>query len=111
VDDAVSKSAQLICGGSPTADESGRGRFFQPTLLAHCTHHMDVMKNESFGPLLAVQGVGSDEEAVALMNDSNYGLTAALFTQGMRALGVISLYVFPQRCLSFEPSGILDPSL
>ena len=54
----------------------GRGRFFQPTVLADVPADAHVMKNEQFGPILAVQRVNSDEEAIERMNDSAFGLTA-----------------------------------
>ena len=81
VSDAAAKGAKVLTGGAPTADGSGRGRFFQPTLLADCrTGDMAVMRDESFGPVLGVEKVGSDAEAVAKMNDSAFGLTACVFT-------------------------------
>ena len=81
VADAVAKGATLLCGGSATTDAAGLGRFFQPTLLADCDHSMSAMVDESFGPLLAVQKVSGDDEAVRCINDSQFGLTAALFTR------------------------------
>jgi len=80
VKEAVSMGAKLLCGGEPTADAHGKGRFFAPTLLSECDHRMSLMMEESFGPVLGVKPVDSDEEAVALMNDSPYGLTAVVFT-------------------------------
>lgn len=79
-DDAKARGARLLMGGSATVDAAGKGRFFQPTLLAECDHTMDIMTEESFGPVLGVAPVRSDEEAIALMNDSEYGLTASIFT-------------------------------
>jgi acyl-CoA reductase-like NAD-dependent aldehyde dehydrogenase len=67
------------------AGRPGRGVFFPATVLVGCDHSMGVMREESFGPLIAIQTVRSDGEAVALMNDSVYGLTAAVFTQDERA--------------------------
>lgn len=55
----------------------------QPTLIADANHSMSTMTEESFGPIVAVQAVDTDEEAIALMNDSHYGLTAAVFTTDM----------------------------
>ncbi|MCP3666633.1 MAG: aldehyde dehydrogenase family protein [Gammaproteobacteria bacterium] len=55
--------------------------YLAPQLLTHVNHEMRVMTEESFGPVVGVQKVSSDEEAVRLMNDSEYGLTAAIFTQ------------------------------
>ena len=76
VKDALSKGATLLCGGKPI---SGAGNYFEPTVLVDVTHEMDVMKEESFGPIIGIMKVKVDAEAVALMNDSQYGLTAAVF--------------------------------
>lgn len=55
--------------------------YLAPQLLSDVDHSMRVMTEESFGPVVGIQKVDSDEEAVALMNDSEYGLTAAIFTR------------------------------
>jgi acyl-CoA reductase-like NAD-dependent aldehyde dehydrogenase len=54
--------------------------YLAPQLLSNVDHSMRVMTEESFGPVVGIQKVSSDEEAIALMNDSDYGLTAAIFT-------------------------------
>ena len=107
--DAIAKGARLIVGGSACSDAAGKGRFFEPTLLADCTHDMDIMKTETFGPLLPVMAVRSDDEAVALMNDSDYGLTAAVFTDSVaRVEGMAPLLefgtVFANRCDALDPA-------
>ena len=79
VRDAVRGGAKLLAGGE-RCNVAGRGRFFQPTLLAEARNDMRVLKDEHFGPILAVQRVASDEAALALMNDSPYGLTASVWT-------------------------------
>lgn len=84
VDQARVSGAQIMVGGSFAQDIEGMGRFFQPTLLASCSHDMAVMKEESFGPLLPVMKVKSDEEAVRLINDSAYGLTASIWSKDER---------------------------
>merc|ERR1712154_12545 len=82
VNDALDKGAKVVVGDNKgTGDKDGKGRFFKPTLLTDCNHSMRVMKEESFGPLLPVQCVEDDKEAIDLMNDSDYGLTAAVFTK------------------------------
>jgi acyl-CoA reductase-like NAD-dependent aldehyde dehydrogenase len=58
----------------------GHGRFFEPTLIADCTQEMRLFRAESFGPILPVAAVASDEEALAKMNDSRLGLTASVWT-------------------------------
>ena len=67
-------------GGSARGREARRPLYFPATVLTGCDHAMVAMRDESFGPLVAVQAVRSDGEAAALMNDSPYGLTAAVFS-------------------------------
>lgn len=77
INDATSKGAKLETGGSRV---EGKGYFFKPTVLSNVSHDMEVMKEESFGPIIGVQKVSSDEEALELMQDTDYGLTAAVFS-------------------------------
>ena len=77
VDDAVSKGATLLCGGRAI---EGEGYFYQPTVLAGVTHEMKIMRDESFGPVIGIMEAADDDEAVRLMNDTEYGLTAAVYT-------------------------------
>jgi acyl-CoA reductase-like NAD-dependent aldehyde dehydrogenase len=77
VEDAVQKGAQLLTGGKRT---KGKGYYFNPTILANTTHEMLVMKEESFGPVIGIMHVKNDEEAVRLMADTEYGLTAAVYS-------------------------------
>ncbi|MGS2764603.1 aldehyde dehydrogenase family protein [Sinomicrobium sp. M5D2P9] len=86
VEDAVHKGAILKTGGLPV---ERKGYYFEPTVLANCDHRMDVMKEESFGPIIGVQKVSSDEEAMALMQDTAYGLTAAVFSSDEQRAGTI----------------------
>lgn len=79
VRDAVSKGAVLHCGGKPLSENVGN--YFLPTVLSEVNHQMLVMKEESFGPVIGIMRVTSDEEAVQLMNDSVYGLTASVYTK------------------------------
>ncbi|MEN9569108.1 MAG: hypothetical protein RL172_339 [Bacteroidota bacterium] len=77
VQDAVDKGATIVCGGKPIARQ---GYFFEPTLLVNVNHQMAIMQQESFGPVVGIQKVGSDEEAALLMQDTDYGLTAAIYS-------------------------------
>ncbi|MFM2305848.1 MAG: hypothetical protein RLZZ367_517 [Bacteroidota bacterium] len=77
VKDAVKKGAKVLTGGKKIA---GKGNFYEPTVLVNVNHKMKVMRDESFGPVIGIQKVKSDEEALALMNDTEYGLTAAVYT-------------------------------
>ncbi len=77
--DAVKAGARLLAGGKPTTHQ-GRGRFFEPTMVIDVPDRARLLREESFGPILAVSKVKSDEEALARMNDSSYGLTAGVWT-------------------------------
>lgn len=57
------------------------GNYVVPTLLTGCTHEMAIMKEETFGPVIPVMKVRSDMEAIKMMNDSNFGLTASIWTK------------------------------
>jgi acyl-CoA reductase-like NAD-dependent aldehyde dehydrogenase len=78
VQDAVSKGAVLHCGGARVANNPGN--YFQPAVLTEVNHQMRLMREESFGPVIGIMRVHSDEEAIQLMNDSDYGLTASVYS-------------------------------
>jgi acyl-CoA reductase-like NAD-dependent aldehyde dehydrogenase len=77
VNDALKKGATLLTGGKKI---EGNGYFFEPTVLTNVTHKMDVMNEESFGPIIGIMKVKDDKEALKLMQDTAYGLTAAVYT-------------------------------
>eukprot|EP00941_MAST-03F_sp_MAST-3F-sp1_P004452 g4452.t1 len=108
VQDAVAKGARVITGGKPCNDAAGKGRFFAPTLLAECDHSMEIMTEESFGPVLGVCPVDSEEEAVRLMNDSQYGLTAVIFSNSVETADRLAPQleagtIFLNRCDYLDP--------
>ena len=78
VADAKAKGARLLTGGTRLP---GPGNWFEPTVLADVDHTMTLMREESFGPVIGIQKVTGDAQAVALMNDTRYGLTAGIFTR------------------------------
>ena len=78
VADARAKGATLRCGGQRLP---GPGQQFAPTVFTEVNHTMDLMREESFGPVIGIQKVSDDDEAVALMNDTRYGLTAGVFSR------------------------------
>lgn len=80
VADALVKGARLVAGGHRVG---GRGHFHEPTVLADCTPDMLVMRDETFGPVLAIAAVSGEDEAVLRANDSPYGLTASVFTKDL----------------------------
>ncbi|HUO33482.1 MAG TPA: aldehyde dehydrogenase family protein [Candidatus Acidoferrum sp.] len=75
---AVAEGAEIATGGR-RKPELGLS-FFEPTIVTRVNHSMAIMREESFGPLLAIQAVESAEEAVALANDSAFGLAASVWT-------------------------------
>lgn len=77
VQDALKKGAKLLIGGKSIA---GQGYFFEPTVLVDVNHKMSVMRDESFGPIIGIMKVKDDKEATKLMQDTEYGLTAAVYT-------------------------------
>jgi acyl-CoA reductase-like NAD-dependent aldehyde dehydrogenase len=77
VKDARRKGATVLTGG---ARVKAKGNWFEPTVLVGVSHAMDVMRDESFGPLIGLMPVKGDAEAVKLMNDTEYGLTAGVYT-------------------------------
>ena len=77
VADAKAKGARLLLGGHRLP---GPGNWYAPTVFADVTHEMDLMREESFGPIIGIQKVRSDDVALQLMNDTRYGLTAGVYT-------------------------------
>ncbi|MCT4558934.1 MAG: aldehyde dehydrogenase family protein [Pelagimonas sp.] len=79
--------AQAIADGATAHiapfDQDDGGAYLTPQILTNVTHDMRVMRDESFGPVVGIMPVASDEEAIALMNDSEFGLTASLWTQDL----------------------------
>ena len=80
---ATGQGAQVITGGA-VADK-GQGFHYQPTVLAGCNSDMEIMREEIFGPVLPIQIVEDLDEAIALANASEYGLTSSLYTRSLSA--------------------------
>jgi acyl-CoA reductase-like NAD-dependent aldehyde dehydrogenase len=78
VEDARSKGAKVTVGGQRA---TGPGRFFEPTVLLDVDHSMDCMTKETFGPTIPIMKVRDADEALALANDSDYGLQASVWTK------------------------------
>ncbi|KAK8143488.1 hypothetical protein G3M48_007184 [Beauveria asiatica] len=82
IKDAVSKGAKDATPANETFDSlPAKGNFVKPTLLTGVDHSMAVMTEETFGPVIPVMKVKSDAEAIKLMNDSEFGLTASIWTK------------------------------
>lgn len=80
---AIKQGATLATGGRRPA-HLNQGFYLEPTVLTDCTPDMDIFHNESFGPIAPICKVGSFEEALALANDSKYGLGATLYTRDLK---------------------------
>lgn len=76
LDDALTKGAQLESGGK--VEKLGGGLYMRPTVLTNVTHQMQIMQDETFGPVIPVMKYRTDDEAVALANDTEFGLSAAV---------------------------------
>jgi acyl-CoA reductase-like NAD-dependent aldehyde dehydrogenase len=76
VKDAKEKGAKVLLGGKKINEI-----FFEPTVLVNVNHKMKLMNEESFGPIIGIQTVANDEEALQLMQDTLYGLTASVFSR------------------------------
>lgn len=95
--DAVEKGGRVMCGGTRlgigagSAAGSGTSAAFAPTVVADAHNGMTLMREESFGPVIGIAPVADDEEAVRLMNDTDYGLTAGVYTRSQpRARGILA---------------------
>ena len=87
VADARQRGARLLTGGGRL---QRKGWYFEPTVLAEVNHQMQVMRDESFGPVIGLQVVSDDDQAVRLMNDTEYGLTAGVYSADRtRAEGIL----------------------
>jgi acyl-CoA reductase-like NAD-dependent aldehyde dehydrogenase len=79
VEDAIANGADRLCGG-PVEIDGFSGKFIAPTVLTGVNHDMRIMKEEIFGPVVTIMTVDSDEEALRLANDSEFGLGASVWT-------------------------------
>jgi succinate-semialdehyde dehydrogenase/glutarate-semialdehyde dehydrogenase len=84
VSDALNQGAALVCGGRRlTKDNLDRGYFYAPTVLSDVTPQMLIFREETFGPVAPIIAFDSEEEVLALANDTNYGLAAYIYTNNL----------------------------
>lgn len=82
IEDAINKGAQDVTPENESfTNPPPDGKYVKPTLLTDVSHDMMVMDDETFGPVIPVMRVGNDDEAIRMMNDSEFGLTASIWTK------------------------------
>jgi len=109
VGDALHKGARALIDTKAFARDKDGSTYVAPQALVDVDHGMKVMMDETFGPVVGIMAVGSDEEAIKLMNDSRYGLTAAIWTADEQAALAIGDEVetgtwFMNRCDYLDPA-------
>jgi acyl-CoA reductase-like NAD-dependent aldehyde dehydrogenase len=109
VAEAVTQGARTLIETSRFSADAAESPYMAPQILVDVTHGMRVMSEETFGPVVGIMKVASDEQAIRLMNDSQYGLTAAIFTADLAAAEAIGARietgtVFMNRCDSLDPA-------
>ena len=107
IDEAVAAGAKAHIEKMPSDDG---GAYLTPQVLTGVTHEMRVMRDESFGPVVGIMPVKDDEEAIALMNDSQFGLTAAIFTADADAAEAIGQRL-ETGTVFMNRADYLDPAL
>jgi acyl-CoA reductase-like NAD-dependent aldehyde dehydrogenase len=107
--EALSKGAKALIDPTTFPADAPGSAYLAPQVLVNVTHQMSVMRDESFGPVVGIMPVASDDEAIALMNDSEFGLSASIWTQDLAAaerLGneIDTGTVFMNRCDYLDPA-------
>lgn len=107
--EAVEAGAKPLIDPALFPGDTGDTAYLAPQILINVDHSMRVMREESFGPVVGVMKVSSDEEAIALMNDSDFGLTASLWTRDADAAAVIGSQIetgtiYMNRCDYLDPA-------
>ncbi|MET0844924.1 MAG: aldehyde dehydrogenase family protein [Pseudomonas sp.] len=107
--DALAKGARALIDPKAFALDAPGSAYLAPQVLVDVTHQMSVMREESFGPVVGIMPVAGDDEAIALMNDSEFGLSASLWTQDLAAaerLGneIDTGTVYMNRCDYLDPA-------
>jgi len=99
VDDAVSKGARVEVGGHALGHE--HGRYYAPTVLTNVNHSMAIMREETFGPVMAIVRVSSEQQAIELANDTEYGLGSTVFSRDrVRAERIAAQLVTGSTCIN-----------
>ncbi len=107
---ATAQGARAVVSEHEFAASRIDSPYLGPTVLLNVNHSMSVMRDESFGPVIGIMKVFGDQEAVALMNDSPYGLTACLWTQDIERAAALGHLIETGTCF-MNRCDYLDPSL
>ncbi|GAK69188.1 putative aldehyde dehydrogenase [Agrobacterium rubi TR3 = NBRC 13261] len=110
VADAVSKGAKALVDPKQFAADDGESAYVAPQILIDVDHSMEFMTEETFGPAVGIMKVKNDDEAIRLMNDSKYGLTASLWTQDAERAGRIGREI-ETGTVFMNRADYLDPAL
>ncbi len=110
IEDAISKGATPLIDRSNFPADKGDSAYLAPQVLINVNHDMRIMTEESFGPVVGIQAVSSDEEALQLMNDSEFGLTASVWTNNQQAALDLADELETGTCF-MNRCDYLDPSL
>ncbi|KQR33577.1 aldehyde dehydrogenase [Rhizobium sp. Leaf155] len=110
VADAVAKGAKALVDPKLFAADDGESAYVAPQVLIDVDHSMEFMTEETFGPAVGIMKVKNDEDAIRLMNDSKYGLTASLWTQDAERAGRIGREI-ETGTVFMNRADYLDPAL
>ncbi|XUY25935.1 aldehyde dehydrogenase family protein [Agrobacterium sp. rho-8.1] len=110
VADAVAKGAKALVDPKLFAADDGESAYVAPQILVDVDHSMEFMTEETFGPAVGIMKVKNDDEALRLMNDSKYGLTASLWTQDAERAGRIGREI-ETGTVFMNRADYLDPAL
>lgn len=110
VADAVSRGAKALVDPKLFAADDGESAYVAPQILVDVDHSMEFMTEETFGPAVGIMKVKNDDEAISLMNDSKYGLTASLWTQDAARAGRIGREI-ETGTVFMNRADYLDPAL
>jgi acyl-CoA reductase-like NAD-dependent aldehyde dehydrogenase len=117
IDEAIARGATAITSEADFAGSRPGTPYVGPTVLVGVDHSMSVMRDESFGPVVGIMKVSGDDEAIALMNDSPYGLSACVWSRDVDAAVAIGDRIetgtwFMNRCDYLDPelawTGVKD---